>query len=168
MAYPPQPPHDPQIPVVPAGPPAAFTGYGPQPQPPRRSLLPWLALAVALLVVAGAGGWFLYDRVIRTDSGVAACEALRDGDKAVDGDDGDKTMTEAEYRELRGVFEDSRYEDIRDHGTKLIDLVWQLSKLGEEPGMEALAFMGPLTEHVTGLQSACADQGVIVDLKLGE
>ncbi|GAA3949297.1 hypothetical protein [Actinoplanes auranticolor] len=58
MAYPPQPPYDPhqppqypQIPVVPPGPPAAFTGYGPQydssqPQPPRRSLLPWLALAV--------------------------------------------------------------------------------------------------------------------------
>jgi hypothetical protein len=152
---------------VPAGPPAAFAGYGQPPQPPRRSLLPWLALAVAL-VVAGTGGWFLYDRVIRTDSGVAACEALRDGEKAVDGDDGDKTMTEAEYRELRGVFEDSRHEDIRDHGTKLIDLVWQLSKMGDEPGLEALAFMGPLTEHVTGLQSACADQGVIVDLKMGQ
>jgi hypothetical protein len=181
MAYPPQPPYDPnqppqypQIPVAPPGPPAAFAGYGPQydpsqpqPQPPRRSLLPWLALAVTL-VVAGTGGWFIYDRVIRTDPGVAACEAMRDDEKPVAGQDGDKTMTESEYRELREVFEDSRHEDIRDHGTKLIDLVWQMSKMGEEPGLEALAYVGPLTEHMTGLQSACADQGVIVDLKMGQ
>ncbi|GAA3949289.1 hypothetical protein GCM10022629_72060 [Amorphoplanes auranticolor] len=66
--------------------------------------------------MAGTGGWFIYDRVIRTDPGVAACEAIRDDEKSVDGEDGDKTMT----------------------------------------------------EHMTGLQSACADQGVIVDLTMGQ
>ncbi|GIM69768.1 hypothetical protein [Actinoplanes auranticolor] len=47
---------------------------------------------------------------------MAACEAIRDDEKSVDGEDGDKTMT----------------------------------------------------EHMTGLQSACADQGVIVDLTMGQ
>ena len=88
-----------------------------------------------------------------------------------------KPMTEAEYRELRGVFEDSRYNDIRDHGTKLMDVVWQMSQAIDQQGGAdaedgaslgaALAYMQPLMTHMTGLQSACADQGVIVNLKNG-
>lgn len=142
-------------------PPPGFYPATPAPRPRRR--LPLVLAGAATLLVLGAGGWFGYDRFIKEDPGVAACKSLAAGDKTFDGKQADdKQMTEAEYRKLRAVFEQSRHDDIRDHGTKLMDVAWQVSKLGPEPGMEALAYVGPLTEHMTGLQSACADQGVIV------
>ncbi|MGX6604852.1 hypothetical protein ACWKSP_22390 [Micromonosporaceae bacterium Da 78-11] len=120
-------------------------------------------LATAI-VFALSGGWFLYDRVIKTDSGIAACEAMA-GDKQIAGGakvGADEQLTESQYRQVRKVFEDSRHDDIRDHGTKLIDIVWQMTQLGKDPGMAALAYVGPLTQQMTGLQSACADQGIII------
>lgn len=171
MSYDPRDPHQPyQPPVVAGGP-----GYGqssiyppPSPAPERRATWPYALLAVAI-VVLGVGVWSLYDRgIIFKDSGVQACEALRDGNKLFTGaQQTEEKLTEAQYRELRAVFEDSRHDDIRDHGTKLMDVVWQVSQIsqGGEPGMEVLAYLGPLTTHMTGLQSACADQGVVVNLK---
>lgn len=157
MTYPPQPP-EPQY--------GLHEFLPPGPAPKKRRTWPLIALPVALLV-AGAATYIAYDRgIILKDSGVKACEALRDGNKTFNGAaQNDKPLTEAQYRELRGVFADSRHDDIRDHGTKLMDVVWQVSQLGDEPGMEALAYIGPLTTHMTGLQSACADQGIIVNLK---
>ncbi|MGW0150825.1 hypothetical protein ACWDVU_35185, partial [Streptomyces sp. NPDC003333] len=60
--------------------------------------------------------------------------------------------------------EDSRHEKLREHGTALVDIVWQVSNLPEGEEMGALAFIGPMGTHVAGLQTACADQGVIVNL----
>jgi len=132
--------------------------------PQRRALWPWLVLAVAIVFLAGVS-WVIYDQVIREDSGVAACKAMRDNAKTAPAKNSAQ-MTEAEYKQLRGQFEDSRYGDIRDHGTKLVDVVWQMSKLGADPGLGALAYMGPLMTQATALQSACADRGVIVDMNL--
>lgn len=73
-------------------------------------------------------------------------------------------MTEAEYREARELFEDSRHEKIREHGTALMDLAWQISQMPEDQEMGALAFIGPMGTHISGLQTACADQGIIVNL----
>jgi hypothetical protein len=126
-------------------------------------------LAVAVLFL-GSAGWFAYQRgVLLKDSGVTACEAMRDGDRTLSGAARETApITEAEYRELRAVFEDSRHADLRDHGTRLVDLIWQMSQLPTgEGGPEMLAYLGPLTTHLTGLQSACADQGVIVNLNAG-
>src|SRR5690349_5056635 len=111
--------------------------YPPQPQPEQtpgrngRGALPWVGLALAV-VVAGIGGWFIYDRIINADSGVAACRALRDNKFFPAAT---APVTETQYRGLRGVFEDSRYEDIRDHGTKLMDLSWELSKVYQNPDL---------------------------------
>lgn len=152
------------------------TPYGqPDPSQPQHYVGPppnrrprWLyGLLAGAVVAAGIGAWVAYDRgVILKDSGIKACEAFADGDKTfADKKTDGKKMTEGEYRQMREVFEDSRFDDIRDHGTKLMDLVWQISKMGDNPGLGALAYVGQLTEHMTGLQSACADQGVIVTLQ---
>jgi hypothetical protein len=132
----------------------------PQSPPPRGRRWPYLLLGAALAVLAGAG-WTAYDRnVFATDSGVRACEALRDQPSGYQ-----RPMTEAEYRALRKTFEDSRYGDIRDHGTRLVDVAWQVSRLPDgDQGTGALRYAGPLTEHASGLQSACADRGIIVNL----
>lgn len=148
-------------------------------EPPRRpARWPYAVLAGAVLLFGGAV-WTAYDRgVLLKDSGVEACEALRDGNSQIKNDAGeDEQMTEAQYRELREVFADSRHDDIRDHGTKLVDVIWQMTRAigptGDGPSAEAdgeafgaaLMYMQPLATHMTGLQSACADRGIIVDLK---
>ncbi len=141
--------------------------YGePVPAPARKpSKWPWIAL-VAALVFAGSGVYFLYDRnMILKDSGFAACEAMAKGEK-VAGNSGGK-LSEADYKKARGVFADSRYDDIRDHGTKLIDVVWQMQQATTgkpEDGFAALAYLQPLSTHMAGLTSACADLGFTVKL----
>ncbi|PWR11310.1 hypothetical protein DKT68_06045 [Micromonospora acroterricola] len=149
-----------------------YPGQQPPAPPPagssRKPLLFAVGAFVAVLALL-AGGYAVYDGFIKEDSGVAACKAMRDG-KEIDGtakDSGDDKLTEAEYREAREQFEDSRHDKIREHGTALIDIAWQVSSLPEEQEMGALAFMGPLTTHMSGLQTACADQGVIVNLNSG-
>ncbi|MFI1194115.1 hypothetical protein ACH4T9_12770 [Micromonospora sp. NPDC020750] len=178
MTYPPQQPdHTPTNPapqpqtwVDPAGQP-----YPPQPNgftttPPKPNRKPLIAAAAATVGVLALGtiGYVVWDGYIKEDSGVAVCKAIRDGKKmdgsAKDSDNGDDKLTEKEYRAARALFEDSRHDDIRKHGTALIDVVWQMSKLPKGQEMAGLAFIGPMGTHMAGLQTACADQGVIVDL----
>ncbi|GIF14540.1 hypothetical protein [Actinoplanes teichomyceticus] len=176
MTYPPQqpfpPPEDPYVNHPPTQP---FTGPYPQAgfpagyphpaAPPRRPLWPWLAAVAALSLMLLAGsGWLLWDRVLREDSGVAACKALADRDRAAGG--ADETLTREEYLAMRRVFADSRYADLREHGTKLMDVLWQVTQLGTDDQVAALTYLEPLTRHVSGLQSACADHGVVIDLRL--
>ncbi|RLP93195.1 hypothetical protein [Micromonospora sp. CV4] len=176
---PPQTPYQPSAPVHPPqqylpaeqDPALGYPGQQPPAPPPAASSKPLLFAVGGFLAVLAllAGGYAVYDGFIKEDSGVAACKAMRDG-KEIDGTargSGDDKPTEAEYRKVREQFEDSRHEKIREHGTALIDIAWQVSNLPEEQEMGALAFMGPLTTHMSGLQTACADQGVIVDLNRG-
>jgi hypothetical protein len=129
-------------------------------------LWPWLAAVTALsLALLAGGGWLLYDRVLREDSGVAACKSLAAQEKNGSGGAADDKLTRDEYVRMRQVFADSRYADLREHGTKLMDVLWQVTKLGAD-NEAALVYLQPLTEHVSGLQSACADHGVLVDLDL--
>ncbi|MEU6202427.1 hypothetical protein ABZ814_02390 [Micromonospora musae] len=163
------PVHPPQQYQPPAG------GYLPPPvdQPPpaapagrsRKLLITGIVSLVAVLAVVTAGV-AVYDTFIREDFGVAVCKAMRDGKDILGNEErgGDDEMTEAEYREARELFEDSRHEDIREHGTALMDIAWQVSNLPEDQGMGALAFLGAMGTHISGLQTACADQGVIVNL----
>ncbi|MET8040377.1 hypothetical protein ABZU25_05860 [Micromonospora sp. NPDC005215] len=131
----------------------------------RKPLL-FAAVALVALLMLVAAGFTVYEGFIKEDSGVAACKALAEG-KGPDGTakgSGDIKLTEAEYRETREVFEDSRYEDIRKHGTALVDIAWQISQLPEGQEMAAIALLVPVETATTGLQTACADQGVIVEL----
>ncbi|MEV6376419.1 hypothetical protein [Micromonospora musae] len=158
------PPADQQLPAdqqasVDQQPPAAPARGG------RKLLITGIVSLVAVLAVVTAGV-AVYDTFIREDSGVAVCKAMRDGKDILGNEQrsGDDEMTEAEYREARELFEDSRHEDIREHGTALMDIAWQVSNLPEDQGMGALAFLGAMGTHISGLQTACADHGVIVDL----
>ncbi len=124
---------------------------------------------MAAVVLAAAGGWAVHDRGWAEDSGIRACEELRDGRGRVDVTVRDEVpITESQYRELRAVFAGSRHDDIRDHGTKLVDVVWQASHTPGNTGGSSLGYLGPLTEHRTGLQSACSRQGITVTLQPAE
>jgi hypothetical protein len=157
MSYPPQ-----QPPVMP--------GYTPPPQgdwtptPKRSGIRPiaWAALAVAA-VVLGTAGWFAYRTFAPAgspgaapDSGIEACKAMRDTPVAENGKQ--KPLTEQRYREIRTMFEDSRDPDIRSNGTKLIDIAWQIS----QDESQAFAYLSPMMSALTGLQTACANHGIIL------
>lgn len=153
-----------QPPIAPDEPaPAPVTSPAPPgTKPPmRRNRIPWIAGSVAALVLLGAGAAVAYS-VLKEDPGIAACKAIRDQQGEGGGDNDD--MTEPEYRETRKLFADSDHEDIRNHGTRLVDLVWQMQQLPEGDEVGGFAYIGQLAEHATGLQSACADQGIMFNL----
>jgi hypothetical protein len=169
-------------PVVPGPPTQPFAPWQqappappPAPEPARKpSRWPFLVLTAAFLVLA-SGVWTAYSKhLVFKDSGIKACETLRDGATSMMGVAKSTTkLTEAQYRQMRKVFEDSRYGDIRDHGTKLVDVIWAMSQATDAGGSNdgdvvtgsALVYLPPLGEHLTGLQSACADRGIIVNLR---
>lgn len=153
--------------------------YAPQPWPyqgppavaapakrSRRGLI--VASALVLVAVVGAvltlviGPPSAVKRFtpIGKDSGVAACEALRDktvvshavaGESQADG-----------WARARKLFADSRYGDLRDAGTKTVDLIAQydgLSSGGNETG--AALFMGSqIIQAYAALSGACSAHGV--------
>lgn len=120
------------------------------------------AVAVVLLglTVAGLG---VYDQVFRKDSGLVMCEAMRDAQGSPTQGD----FTESRYRRMRKAFADSRYPDIRDPGTKLVDTIWNVEQLPDDQDMGALVYVGPLMTHATALQSACADHGIMFTIQTG-
>ncbi|GAB2598138.1 hypothetical protein Aab01nite_73980 [Paractinoplanes abujensis] len=128
---------------------------------------PYAVLGLAVLVLGG-GVWTAYDRgMLLKDPGVEACEAMRGGSTTFRPDPAQaKTMTEDEYRRARQVFADSRHDDIRDHGTKVMDIAWRMSQLEDDKA--TLLYVQPLTTQVLGLESACADQGVFLPVKAAE
>lgn len=143
MSYPPQ-----QPPITP--------GYPPQPRKRRG----WtIALCVLIGIAAFALGaaakvvYRTYGPGAAPDSGVQACKQLRD---TPINQKGKQPLTEKRYRDLRDKFQGSHDAAIRDNGTKLVDLAWQI---GQDES-KALVYMGPLMTAVTGLQTACANQGV--------
>lgn len=136
--------------------------YPPQQPPPVMPGQPAKRRAVRILawVVAGIAAFSLGAvakiawRTFRPDSGVQACEQLRDNPVANSG----KQFTEQRYRELRQKFAGSRDENLRIQGTKMVDLAWQIAP---NPN-NAAAYMGPLIQAASGVQSACADHGIVL------
>jgi hypothetical protein len=132
--------------------------------PKRRPLLVAAAAVVVTLMVLGVGGYAVWANFVRKDSGVAACETMRDNGAAKDDSAAGEKMTEAEYRAVRKQFEDSDNDKIREHGTALVDIAWQIDQMPEGEEMGALAFLAPMGTHISGLQTACADLGIMVNL----
>ncbi|GIF25046.1 hypothetical protein BJ973_007303 [Actinoplanes tereljensis] len=157
----------PQVPIIPG------TQHLPEPTPvppppaATRPRWPYVLLAAAVLFLAG-GVWTGYSKnLILKDSGIKACEAFRDGTK-VDGapidTKADGKMTSAQYLQLRKIFKGSRYDDIEQAGTRLMDVLWQVTQLGENPGLEALPFVGQMTDALTSMQGACANHDIVIKI----
>jgi hypothetical protein len=125
----------------------------------QHSKAPWVVAGVMSVALLGGAGAFVYGQ-LSSDSGVAVCEAIRDGRLSTKlGVDGD--LADAQYREIRKQFEDSRNAGIREHGRTLIETVWRAQHA--DPS-EVPALMSAMVEQATSLQSACATEGVILDL----
>ncbi|XTZ18516.1 hypothetical protein ACQSSU_14665 [Micromonospora echinospora] len=142
-----------------------FPPGGPAPGPLAPYRVPLVAAgAVLALLLAGVAGTAIY-QAVKEDSGITACKAMAsggEGNKAFD--DGDDELSEAEYRELREQFADSDHEKIREHGTALVDIVWEVSRMKGDEAAGALAYLGPMSTHMTGLKTACANEGIQIDL----
>jgi len=99
---------------------------------------------------------------IGKDSGLAACEAIAKKGTLTGAPKTSERMTPKQYKTVRDVFADSRYEDIRGNGVRLVDLVSQVQALGEDPGFEALAYVGGISAAYAGLTGGCASVGVTI------
>jgi hypothetical protein len=140
---------------------AAFGAPTPPPAvPPGPPLVKRSYMVVAAVLVLAGGLWMLFNKnVIYKDSGIAECEALRDGESVISPD---RQLTDQQYRRLRGAFADSRYDDIRNHGTRAADMLWQsgrVARLEHDGGVRDVP--QPLARQLAGLNSACVDQGII-------
>ncbi|BCL13282.1 hypothetical protein [Micromonospora sagamiensis] len=155
-------------PAVPSGfvPADGAASFGePAPGPLAAYRVPLVAagavLGLLLAVVAGTG---IY-QAVKEDSGITACKAMAAGGEGENPvDDGDDELSEAEYKELREQFADSDHEKIREHGTALVDIVWEVSKMEGDEAAGALAYIGPMSTHMAGLKTACANEGIQVNL----
>ncbi len=156
-------------PAAPADEPGRYPSV--QPPHPRRPrwLVPTVAAAAAaiaitagaLLVIRATGAAPTGTPLIGEDSGVAACKAIA-ADNKMAGDNKDDTFTEAEYRQIRKQFADSGDQAIRDNGTKIIDLAWQMQSMDDDDGLAALPLIGELTSAYAGLTGGCAAHGITI------
>lgn len=159
--------------IQPVQPPVASQPVDAGPYPPaappaprsRRPLFIVIAAVVALVLIGGVTVAVLRANNVGPfkDSGLAACEAIRDSKNQIAKKN--EKVTQADYQKLRKVFADSRYADIRDSGTKFTDLVWQLQGMDTNAdgafGM-ALAFLGQVMQSYSSLSGACAAHGVVI------
>lgn len=145
---------------VPTSPAAGYPQmYGPK---APRKVWPFLLAAVVALVAFAGVGWFVYDQFIRTDSGIAACEAMA-ADKKVGNGTADGTFTEQEYRDARAIFTESRHEDIEAAGVKMVDLLWQLEQVDTDNDLAAALLYGQRATDAMGeMTTACANHGIVV------
>lgn len=157
----------------PAADPATSTGsVHPEGQPPavvplstvlttyRAPLLAFVAVVGALLLaVAGTAVY----QAVREDPGITACRSLADMTARERQGEGGAELTESRYRELREQFAASEHDRIREHGTALVDIAWEVSRMKGSGSLGALAYLGPMGTHISGLKTACANEGVHID-----
>lgn len=151
--------------------------YPAPPAPPkkRRTGLIVGAVGAAVLVVLlvlSAAAYGLNLGPLK-DSGLSACEAIHNnvgndgstGDSSDDADAAaDKSFTVDEYHAVRKEFAHSRYADIRDSGTKLVDLLWQLEQSvdsGDDDALgAALMLASSIYSAYSSLAGACGNHGI--------
>lgn len=93
------------------------------------------------------------------------CQQMKDS--SVTGNDAEADWTEEQYLELRDKYERVDDEELSASGTKLVDAVWQVTQLKDGEEMGALAYMGQITDSLSGVQGACARHGVVLSVTGG-
>jgi hypothetical protein len=150
--------------AVPTYPGAEPLPYGVAGQPAQRGSRAKLAaiagaglLALFVLVLGGLAVW----DGLREDSGITACRSLADLSTGQPRPE----LSQDEYREQRDQFADSDIRALRENGTGMMDLVWEVS---QQPNGEAnaLRYLPQLSVRLEALQRACADQGVTISPEL--
>jgi hypothetical protein len=122
------------------------------------------ALVAVVIVVLGWAGIGPASR-LHADSGVQACKDVAAGDNAGNtrSNAGDVTMSQDDYRRIRGQFQGSRFADIRGSGTHFVDVVWQIGRMfrsGGDPLAPAIAYAGEVFSAYSDLSGACANHDV--------
>lgn len=131
---------------------------------PTQKVTRHRVVVVAAVLLSSAAGWVVYDRWIKTDPGIAACERMASGKPPVDVGD-TPGAAEDKYRQIRGTFQESRHEDIRAAGTRMVDVVWQAQQVGGADSVAAsVAFGGQASEAWLAISAACANHGIVVRL----
>jgi hypothetical protein len=128
----------------------------------------YVAVLIVIGLVIGIGthvlSSYLADRSASTmDSGVAACSQMAEnaGKSGTKANVGTK-MTEAQYKEKRAPFENSKYSDIKVAGTNIIDTIYKLDREGEGDLGTALITLTTLQNQWSQLQVACETHGVTI------
>lgn len=127
----------------------------------------WL-FAAALIVIPSAVALRMTNTLpswvplIGMDSGVAVCKAIDETGEAV----GQAPVAATDLdkiREIRAMFADSRYEDIRLNGVAMMDLSAQFIAMQGDPADSdlgtALALVGPMMTANAGLAGGCREHG---------
>ncbi|MEV4536557.1 hypothetical protein AB0J82_22495 [Asanoa sp. NPDC049518] len=107
--------------------------------PSRRALS-----VVGVVLVLAVAGIVLWSQ--RADSGVEACEQMAAGN--------------ASMTAIRPLFAESRHDDLRDHGGKMIDA----AEAYGNPNAGSDRRDTELKIERQAVQTACADHGVTVEL----
>jgi hypothetical protein len=155
--------HPEERPFISPGPPPRAEGWITTARSHRSSQRPsglviWIGVAVVVTLAAilGLVIWMWSSE----DSGVAACRAISEGKRA-DGQpqnpEGTKITVE-EYQGVRELFARSAYPEIRDPGTKLVDIVWQLQGNPDA----ALLYGQELASASASLAGGCAAHGYVL------
>lgn len=135
--------------------------------PKRRAVWPWAVALLAVLMLTG-GGYFAWQQ-FGPDPGIQACEAMAEQRNPATGEKGkvsNTEWTEEQYLQMREVFTGSRHTDIREAGTKMVDLLWQIVQRVDEDDDAALGvalvYGGQVTSAMTDMAGACANHGIVV------
>ncbi len=139
----------------------------------------WIVLLAGAVVLVGSGAAVAVSAAtgvgIFKDSGIAACETIRDNAAAKKASASaapspsvkastDQAAATATYLEWRKAFASSRHDDLRIAGTEVMDLINQLSDADDSDanlGL-ALAMAGQLIQKWGALAGACANHGVTI------
>lgn len=147
------------------------TFRAPQPQNPEKGQRNWLLIGIigiVVLAVMAAAIWIVvgpkvYDKA-GLDSGVNACKMISEGKdakgqptKAAAAEDSD-VMTAEQYKDLRGIFNGSRHDDIKTAGLAFVDLMWQIQGAGDG----AILLVGQMVTTYGALSGACASHGYVI------
>lgn len=95
------------------------------------------------------------------DSGVMECHLM--ATRAADGNKSSETMTESAYKEALAPFQNSAHADLKEHGTKFVEVVYKAQGVMADDNASLEDTMGALMAikiSFTGLQTACKNHGV--------
>lgn len=119
-----------------------------------------LVLTLASILIERSGVVPAGVPVIGQDTGIAVCEAMA-SDKNPAGEVKGQELSLDQVRQVRALFADSRYAEIREPGVKMMDLAAQMAGTvkGDDAGAGALMFMTSFSETYAALSGGCAEHG---------